>query len=154
MVWLCYIVRCADDSLYTGITNNLEKRIKKHNDGNGAKYTRSRRPVVLVFHLNCGTKSQAAQKEYEIKRMTKMEKEKLINKRVYKIWRQGFERETYGGPIHFYGEVEASSFQEACNIFFKNNFDYDAIKLTLWNCRLFDNEEDAKKFIANLKKSV
>jgi putative endonuclease len=76
--WYCYIVECADSSLYTGITNDLATRIKKHNDGVGAKYTRSRRPVKLAFLERYANRSQAAKREYEIKQMTREEKIGLI----------------------------------------------------------------------------
>ena len=51
--WLCYMLQCADGTLYCGITNDIEKRLHAHNEGTGAKYTRARRPVALVFHENC-----------------------------------------------------------------------------------------------------
>ena len=73
-----YILRCADGTLYTGWTNDLTKRIAAHNAGNGAKYTRSRRPVELVYYELFPTKEEAMQREYEIKQMTREQKEKLI----------------------------------------------------------------------------
>lgn len=73
-----YIVRCADGSLYTGWTNNLEKRIQDHNSGNGAKYTKSRRPVVLVYYEIFSTKKEAMKREYHIKQLSRKQKEKLI----------------------------------------------------------------------------
>lgn len=73
-----YIVKCADGSLYTGWTNNLEKRIAAHNAGKGAKYTKSRRPVKLVYHEMFETKEQAMSREYTIKRMSRLQKENLI----------------------------------------------------------------------------
>ena len=75
-----YILKCKDGSLYTGWTNNLEKRVKDHNDGKGAKYTKSRRPVTLVYHEEFETKEEAMRREYAIKQMTRSEKEKLIHK--------------------------------------------------------------------------
>jgi len=73
-----YIVRCKDDSLYCGWTNNLEKRIESHNAGNGAKYTKSRRPVELVYYETFDTKEEAMSREYAIKQMTRQQKMKLI----------------------------------------------------------------------------
>ena len=73
-----YILRCADDSLYTGWTNDLEKRIKAHNEGRGAKYTKSRRPVELVYYETFDTKEEAQSREWHIKQLTKKEKLKLI----------------------------------------------------------------------------
>ena len=73
-----YILKCKDGTYYTGWTNNLEKRIKDHNDGNGAKYTKPRRPVAIVYHEVFATKEEAMRREYAIKRMTRKEKEELI----------------------------------------------------------------------------
>ncbi|MHB7919919.1 GIY-YIG nuclease family protein [Staphylococcus hominis] len=73
-----YIVRCSDNSLYTGYTNNIEVRINKHNAGKGAKYTKIRRPVVLVYQEMYETKSEALRREYEIKTFTRQRKLKLI----------------------------------------------------------------------------
>ena len=74
-----YIVKCSDGTLYTGWTNDLDRRMKAHNDGKGAKYTKSRRPVVLAY-LECfETKEEAMRREYEIKRLTRKEKMKLIS---------------------------------------------------------------------------
>ena len=69
-----YIVRCSDNSLYTGYTNNIEVRINKHNAGKGAKYTKTRRPVVLVYQEMYETKSEALRREYEIKTFTRQRK--------------------------------------------------------------------------------
>lgn len=73
-----YIVRCKDNSLYTGWTNNLEKRIEAHNTGKGAKYTKTRGPVELVYYEQFETKEEAMSREYAIKQMTKKQKEKLV----------------------------------------------------------------------------
>ena len=75
-----YMVRCRDGSLYTGWTNNLEKRVKAHNEGKGAKYTRNRRPVELVYAELHETKQEAMSREVKIKRFTKKEKEKLAER--------------------------------------------------------------------------
>ncbi len=76
--WIVYVVRCADGSLYTGITTDLPERLTKHNSGRGAKYTRSRRPVVLVWQLATRSESAARRKEAGIKKMTKAEKEDAL----------------------------------------------------------------------------
>lgn len=73
-----YIVRCSDGSLYTGWTNDLEKRIKDHNEGRGAKYTRSRRPVVLAYYEEFATKEEAMSREWAIKQMPRSKKEEII----------------------------------------------------------------------------
>lgn len=73
-----YILRCGDGSLYTGWTNDLEKRVRTHNEGQGGKYTRSRLPVELVYHEEFETKEEAMRREWEIKQLTRAEKEKLI----------------------------------------------------------------------------
>ena len=75
-----YIVRCSDGTLYTGWTNHLERRIQVHNEGRGAKYTRSRRPVKLVYAERFATKTEALRRECAIKRMTRREKEALFEK--------------------------------------------------------------------------
>ena len=74
-----YIVRCRDGTLYTGWTNNLEKRIEAHNSGKGARYTKSRRPVKLVYYEEFETKEEAMSREYAIKRLKRKDKLKLVN---------------------------------------------------------------------------
>ena len=73
-----YILKCQDGSFYTGWTNDLEKRIQAHNAGKGAKYTKNRRPVKLIYWEEYETKSEAMKREYAIKRMSRQEKEKLV----------------------------------------------------------------------------
>lgn len=73
-----YLVRCKDDSLYCGWTNNLEKRLASHNSGRGAKYTRSRHPVTLVYFETFDTKEEAMSREYAIKQLSRKEKLALI----------------------------------------------------------------------------
>ena len=73
-----YILKCSDNTLYTGWTNNLEKRIKDHNDGKGAKYTKARRPVELVYYEIFETKEDATKREYAIKQLTRTQKMLLI----------------------------------------------------------------------------
>ena len=77
-VWFVYLLRCRDGSLYCGMTNNLDTRMKKHNDGTGAKYTRGRGPVELVYTEEQKTATAARKREAEIKKMTKADKERLI----------------------------------------------------------------------------
>lgn len=80
--WLVYIVRCRDSSLYTGITNDLEKRIARHNSGVGARYTRSRRPVKLAWKRGVSSESRARKLEAKIKSMKRNEKLDLIKNRA------------------------------------------------------------------------
>ena len=77
--WFVYILECSDKSLYTGITNNLEKRIRTHNEGKGAKYTRARRPVVLKYYETASDKSSASKREIALKKLSRIQKIKLIN---------------------------------------------------------------------------
>lgn len=79
-----YIVECKDGTLYTGWTTDLQQRIKTHNAGKGAKYTRSRLPVALRYFESFRTKEEAMRREYEIKHLTRKQKEKLIEKVVDK----------------------------------------------------------------------
>ena len=74
MGWVCYLLRCADDTLYCGITNDLEKRLVAHNSGTASKYTRARLPVELAYIEDCANKSAALKREIEIKRMPRSEK--------------------------------------------------------------------------------
>ncbi len=73
-----YILKCRDGTLYTGWTNNLEKRLGDHNEGKGAKYTKTRLPVELVYQEPFETKQEAMRREYAIKQLTRKQKEKLI----------------------------------------------------------------------------
>lgn len=73
-----YILECSDGTYYTGYTNNLEKRMKAHQTGKGAKYTRGRTPVTLLFEKEFDTKSEAMKAEYEIKSLSRAEKADLI----------------------------------------------------------------------------
>lgn len=81
MPWFVYILECADKSLYTGITNNLDKRIKAHMDGKGAKYTRGRGPLILRYTENHPTKGFALQREAVIKSLGRAQKLKLFPKK-------------------------------------------------------------------------
>ena len=73
-----YILKCRDGSYYTGWTNDLEKRIKTHNAGKGAKYTKSRLPVTLVYYETFQTKEEAMRREWEIKHLTRSKKLQLL----------------------------------------------------------------------------
>lgn len=79
-----YILRCSDGTLYTGYTNNLEKRLKVHNSGKGAKYTRCRLPVEIVYFEEYCTKSEATKREYAIKQLTRENKMKLMKDNIDK----------------------------------------------------------------------
>ncbi len=83
MNWSVYIIQCSDDSLYTGITTDVKRRISEHNDSSsnlGAKFTRGRQPVKLVYQQQVETRSLATKKEMEIKSLTRINKLSLINK--------------------------------------------------------------------------
>ena len=73
-----YILKCADDTLYCGWTNDLEKRLAAHNSGKGAKYTKTRLPVELVYYEEFETKQEAMSREYHIKKLSRQQKEKLV----------------------------------------------------------------------------
>ena len=77
-VWYLYILRCKDNTLYTGITTDVEKRLDAHRTGKGAKYTRGRSPLALVYREDCGDHSAALKREIEIKKFSREEKERLI----------------------------------------------------------------------------
>lgn len=73
-----YLLQCADGTLYCGWTNHLEKRVEAHNAGKGAKYTKSRRPVILVYYEEYETKSEALRREAAIKKLSRQEKLRMI----------------------------------------------------------------------------
>ncbi|MGI5990566.1 MAG: GIY-YIG nuclease family protein [Lachnospiraceae bacterium] len=73
-----YLLRCSDGTIYCGSTNNLERRVKAHNSGKGAKYTRTRRPVCLVYSETLASKSEALRREAALKKLTRGEKLALI----------------------------------------------------------------------------
>jgi len=79
MNWFCYLLRCADDTLYCGITNDLDKRLAAHNAGTAAKYTRARGPVELVFTEPCIDRSAASKREMAIKKLSRPKKLALIH---------------------------------------------------------------------------
>ncbi len=76
--WYVYILRCRDDTLYTGMTDDPEKRLAAHNAGKGAKYTRGRGPVELVYREEFADATHARKREYRIKQLTRAEKIRLI----------------------------------------------------------------------------
>ncbi|QIG71357.1 GIY-YIG nuclease family protein [Rhizobium phage RHph_TM39] len=77
--WTVYIVECRDKSLYTGITTDINRRLLQHNNGTGAKYTRSRRPVSIVYTEKLPDRSSALKREYAIKQLSRKEKLQLVN---------------------------------------------------------------------------
>ena len=82
-MWFVYIVRCADNSLYTGITTDLVRRIKEHNSlKTGAKYTKMKRPVILVYREPAKTRSKALKREAAIKRLSRPQKERLCTEKI------------------------------------------------------------------------
>lgn len=76
--WFVYIIRCGDGTLYTGVTNDLDKRIKAHDEGRGASYTRGRGPVILEYYESKVSRSEALKREAEIKKMSKNKKVDLF----------------------------------------------------------------------------
>lgn len=79
MNWLVYMLECSDNSIYTGITNNLDKRLQKHQSGHGAKYLRGRLPIKLIYKEHFLNRSEATKRELYIKKLSKKEKRILIN---------------------------------------------------------------------------
>jgi len=77
-VWVFYLLRCRDNSLYAGITTDVEARLKAHRRGKGARYTAGRRPLSLVYLEACADGSQARKREAQVKRWTKTQKERLV----------------------------------------------------------------------------
>ena len=76
--WTVYILRCVDESLYTGVTNDLERRLAEHGSGVGARYTRSRLPLEMIYHEQVADRSTALKREAAIKKMSRQEKLRLI----------------------------------------------------------------------------
>lgn len=77
LTWFVYILECADNTLYTGITNDVDERLAKHNAGNGAKYTRGRAPVKLLYVEDQNSRSAASKRELQIKAMSREDKLKI-----------------------------------------------------------------------------
>ena len=80
-IWYLYILRCKDGTLYTGITTDVEKRLAAHRSGRGAKYTRGRAPLELVYREICGSHSKALKREHQTKALSREDKQKLIENR-------------------------------------------------------------------------
>ena len=79
--WFLYILRCRDNTFYTGITTDLDRRLTQHNDGSASRYTRSRKPVKMVYNETCDDHSAALKRECAIKKLTREEKELMVKKR-------------------------------------------------------------------------
>jgi putative endonuclease len=77
-VWHLYILQCGDESFYTGVTTDIDRRVGEHQKGYASRYTRTRRPVVLVHHEECGSRSRALSRECAVKSMSRQGKEDLI----------------------------------------------------------------------------
>lgn len=78
MIWFVYILLCIDDSYYTGVTNDVDRRFRDHLNGDGARYTKSHPPIKILFTEQCKTKSEALKREAEIKSWTRKKKEMFI----------------------------------------------------------------------------
>ncbi len=78
-----YVVRCVDHTYYAGYTNDLSRRIRMHNEGKGAKYTRGRRPVTCIYYETYDTKRRAMQQEYAFKQLTRLQKEQYMKGRQH-----------------------------------------------------------------------
>jgi len=94
-MWYLYILRCSDDSFYTGVTTDIPNRIEKHNSGKGAKYTRANRPVSLVYYETHDTERDAKRREREIKSWRREKKGRLIC---------GFPSERFSEALRIYGQ--------------------------------------------------
>ena len=79
--WYLYILACGDGTLYTGITDDVQRRLKAHSQGKGAKYTRGRGPLKLVHQESCGSHSEALKREIEVKKLTRAKKMEMIEKK-------------------------------------------------------------------------
>ena len=79
--WHLYILKCSDNTFYTGMTSDLQRRLKMHNDGKASRYTRCRLPVIIIYQERCLNKSSALKKEYKMKSLTRKEKEQYILKK-------------------------------------------------------------------------
>ena len=78
VAWFVYLARCADDSLYCGITNDIAARVAAHNAGKGARYTRTRRPIEVLYTRRCASKGRALQLEYRIKQLSRTDKQRVV----------------------------------------------------------------------------
>jgi len=81
MKWFLYVLQCSDGTYYTGVTTDMKRRLKEHNTSNrGAKYTKARRPVKIIYSLEYEDRSSAQKFEYRFKQLTRKQKEEVINK--------------------------------------------------------------------------
>ena len=87
--WFLYILRCRNDAFYTGVTKDLKRRLKMHNDGKASRYTRARRPVKLIYHENCAGHAQALVRECRVKALSRKEKEQLVLNRRKSLKKKG-----------------------------------------------------------------
>lgn len=78
-MWYVYIIKCSDDTLYTGITTNIERRLSEHNDGDGAKYKKGRTLVELVYSEECKNRSEASIRESQVKSMRRDDKKQFVD---------------------------------------------------------------------------
>jgi len=78
--WFLYILKCRDSTFYTGITTDLDRRLDQHNDGTASRYTRSRKPVTMVYSETCDDHSAALKRECAVKKLTREEKELMVKK--------------------------------------------------------------------------
>jgi putative endonuclease len=78
-VWFLYILGCCDGSFYTGVTTDIIRRLREHQEGKASRYTQTRRPVVLVYQEECGTRSQSLARECAVKSLSRQRKEELIS---------------------------------------------------------------------------
>jgi putative endonuclease len=90
-IWYVYLLGCADGTLYCGATNDLKGRVEAHNAGTGAKYTRGRRPVTLVYYRPCQSKQSALRTERNIKKLPRKEKQKLLFPECVFEWKLNLE---------------------------------------------------------------
>lgn len=89
-MWWVYVLRCSDGSLYCGISNDVERRLRVHNASKGSRYVRSRRPARLVFRLAFASKSEALKAEYRFKRLPKKQKESIVEKQRWDFGQDSF----------------------------------------------------------------
>lgn len=80
-VWSLYVLECCDGSFYTGVTNDIDRRLLAHQKGAASRYTRTRRPVVLVYREECGTRSQSLARECAVKSLSRQRKDELVSGR-------------------------------------------------------------------------
>jgi putative endonuclease len=78
-VWFLYILECCDGSFYTGVTTDIDRRLREHQEGTASRYTRTRRPVVLAYQEECGTRSRSLARECAVKSLSRRRKEELIS---------------------------------------------------------------------------